>query len=143
MPIDSVLNPLDVKKDVAIGLDLPLISDRGMSFKQNYTSLEQASANARNLLLTNQGERVMLPNFGCDLYRSLFDNMTEFFVEELKDKIKSQFDYWLPYVFINDLKIMYNDNDPINVNRLLIQIVISLQNNKFETKTIDLVIAQA
>lgn len=143
MPTSNIINPLDYRADSAIGIDLPLFGDRGSVFKLNYTTLDQASANARNLLLTNQGERIMQPTFGCDLYRSLFDNLTDYFVEETKSKIKEQFDYWLPYVFINDLQIKFNESDPAAVNKVLIQMVISLQNNKFDTRTIDLVITQA
>jgi len=143
MPTDNITNLLDIRKDVAIGVDLPMFGDRGSVFKLNYTTLDQASANARNLLLTNHGERIMLPDFGCDLYRSLFENLTEEFVQSTKDKIKDQFDTWLPYIFINDLQIKYHDTDSNSANRVFLQIVISLQNNKFDTRSIDLVISQA
>ncbi len=139
MPTDNLINRLDVTKNVAIGIDLPLFDDYGSRFKLNYTTLDQASANARNLMLTNQGERIMLPTFGCNLYKILFDNITDSMIDDLKLLVKEQFDYWLPYIFINDLQINATGED--NKNTLRIQMIISLKNNTFDTKPLFLEIS--
>jgi len=134
MPTDIGVNYLDTLKDRGIGIDLPLFADYGSGFKINYTTLDQAAANAKNLLLTNHGERVMLPTFGCNLYKSLFENQTTFLVDNVKSTITSQFDYWLPYIFINNLEVT---TDP-DYNRLFISITISLKNNQYDTRSIQL-----
>ena len=75
-------NPNDFEANVAIGVTLPLTTDKsiairhpvsgsilggasstgdrfnGGEFNQSYTSKEQAKSNLKNLILTNQGERV-------------------------------------------------------------------------------------
>lgn len=142
MPTDIIINPIDLKQNTAIGIGLPMINFQGLYFNQTYTTLDQAEANARNLLLTNQGERLMQPTFGCDLYRSLFDNMTLDFIESIKAKIRSQFTYWLPYIFINQLDVITNETDSTSVNKLFIRQVISLKHNTFDTRSIDLTISQ-
>lgn len=134
MPTDSRVNALDKRKDRGIGVDLPIFGDKGSGIQLNYTTLDQASANARNLLLTNQGERLMLPTFGCNLYKSLFDNQTDFLVENVKTTITSQFEYWLPYIFINSLDVQ---TDP-DYYTLYVNIKISLKNNTFDTRSIEL-----
>jgi phage baseplate assembly protein W len=134
MLTDNTINYLDITRDKGIGLDLPIFSDYGSGMQINYTTLDQAAANAKNLLLTNHGERVMLPTFGCNLYKSLHENLTEFLVENTKAMIQSQFKYWLSYIFINRLDV-YADSD---YNKLYISIEISLKNNQFDTRSIEL-----
>jgi len=139
MPTDIRLNALDLAKDRAIGIDLPIFGDYGSAIKLNYTTLDQAAANAKNLLLTNHGERVMLPLFGCNLYKSLFENKTEILVDTVKTTIEDQFEYWLPYIFINELEVI-TDQD---YNKLFVSITISLKNNQFDTRSIQLEITRA
>ncbi len=162
MPISDNISVLDAKKDVAIGIDLPLMDDYGSRFKQNYVTLDQASANARNLILTRPGERIMLPNFGCNLYGMLFENISDDMINEFKLRVKQQFEYWLPYIFINnleasatskfeivasldkDLNTVYTKQNKTNTERdyakntLYVHMIISLKNNKFDTKSISL-----
>lgn len=132
------LNPLDFEPDVAIGIDLPLNTAKGGGFKLNYLSLDQAVANSKNLLLTDRGERIMQPTFGCDLRRSLFENLTTTLVESLDTKIRSSFDFWLPYININELTLIPNEDR----NTLFIRLVISLEGNEFDTRSIQLEISR-
>lgn len=134
MPTDDRLNSLDIATNKGIGVDLPFFEKLGSGMKINYSTLDQALANSKNLLLTNHGERVMLPTFGCNLYRLLFDNQTEFLVENTKAIIQDQFNYWLPYIFINKLEVV---TDPDYVT-MYISMVISLKNNQFDTRSIEL-----
>ena len=54
--------PIDLEKDTAVGISLPLQSGRGGYFNQTYTTIEQVTSNVINLLLTLPGERYMQPN---------------------------------------------------------------------------------
>ena len=133
MAYEIKINPLDLQPDVAIGVDLPMNSSIGGNpFKLNYTTLDQAVANAKNLLLTNQGERVMLPTFGCDIRASIFENITPELTLSLENKIRTAFATWLPYIFINELVITDNVDD----HKVYINITISLEGNQFDTRSI-------
>lgn len=142
MPTDIVTNRLDSSEIVGIGIDLPLMSGNGSSFAINYTTMDQAEANAKNLLLTNKGERVMQPNFGCDLYRAIYENITEVLIDAMDDRIREQFALWLPYININELIIEPNFEDNGAANKLFVQMVISLKKNLFDTRSIQLTISQ-
>jgi uncharacterized protein len=134
MAIQIRIHPLDFQPDVAIGLDLPIMQSSGAGFKLNYTTLDQAVANAKNLLLTNKGERIMQPDFGCDLRNTLFENITDSLTLTIESVIKASFDYWLPYIFINDIQVtQYQDQNQITIN-----LTISLEGNKFDTRSIQL-----
>jgi len=65
------ISPLDLNKNVTIGVAFPL--DETNLFKGTQTEKDQAKANLINLLLTQQGERVNLPNFGVGLKNLLFE----------------------------------------------------------------------
>lgn len=132
MAYEIRINPLDLQPDVAIGLDLPMNDPSGAGLKLNYTTLDQAAANAKNLLLTNRGERVMLPTYGCNLRATLFENITDDLVDILENTIRDSFAVWLPYIFINELTI----TDDRDYHKMYIKLVISLQDNQFDTRPI-------
>lgn len=138
MPTDILINQFNRTRDKGIGLDLPIFGSVGSGMKLNYTTLDQAAANAKNLLLTNHNERVMLPTFGCNLYKTLFENQTDQLISDVRSSISEQFAYWLSYININELVVQ---TDP-DYNTLYINMKISLQNNKFDTKSIDLQITR-
>lgn len=131
------INPLDLETDVAVGVDLPMIASTGTTFQLNYTTLDQASANARNLLLTDKGERVMLPEFGCDLRKSLFENITPGLLTKMESKIRESFGYWLPYILINKLDLVSQQSE----NTIALTMVISLRGNSFDTRSIQLTLS--
>ena len=132
MAIEIKINPIDFEPDVAVGIDLPMMAGAGATFKLNYTTLDQAVANAKNLLLTNWGERIMQPKFGCNIRNILFENLTEELTLTVTTRIKQNFDYWLPYIFINKLDVIPNEDQ----NRLYIGLTISLEGNTFDTRSI-------
>jgi phage baseplate assembly protein W len=134
MAIEIKIHPLDFEQDVAIGVDLPIMTSQGSNFQLNYLTIDQAVANAKNLLLTNRGERIMQPDLGCDLSKLVFENITDTLIENAQDLIVSSFDYWLPYIFINDLVI----DSSRDANRININLTISLKGNQFDTRSIEL-----
>jgi phage baseplate assembly protein W len=135
MAIEIKKPVLDSELNVAIGIDLPTSSKQGSLFQLNYLTIDQMVANAKNLLLTNHGERPMLPNFGCNLRRVLFENATDDLVEVIQDTIQENFQIWLPYIFINELVV---DAPEFSPNRININMSISLIGNKFDTRSIQL-----
>ena len=130
---------LDFEQDVAIGIDLPMGSFNGSQFKLNYLTIDQAAANAKNLLLTNHGERPMRPTWGCNLRGSLFENMSagDELVEEVESVIRENFEVQLPYIEIPELTVTQSETNP---NQLNITLSISLEGNAFDTRQIDVTI---
>lgn len=116
------VNPIDLETNVALGLDLPMVDSLGTRFKQNYLSIDQAVANAKNLLKTEPGERPMLPQFGCGLRKTLFEQLTDEAVEALRNRIEQNFATFLPYIYISELNITPKPDE----NKLLVQLAIGL-----------------
>lgn len=137
MAIEIKQPALDFENDVAIGIDLPMGSFAGSQFQLNYTTINQAVANAKNLLLTNHGERPMRPTWGCNLRNVLFENSTDELVEAIEDIIRTNFEVQLPYINIADLMVTRSQT---NLNQINITLSINLIGNEFDTRQIDVVL---
>ncbi len=108
----------DLNPDVWIGLSLPLGKSDAGFFEQTQTTLKQTSSNIKNLLLTMKGERPFLPEFGCDIYSSLFEPIGEDTTAKIEDSIKEAIQRWLPHVVMNRIDVNVDKQVPnqINVN---------------------------
>ena len=97
-------NPLDLNKDIAVGITLPFGKNGGL-FNLSYTTEEQAISNLKNLLLTRKGERVYQPNFGSDMPSLLFEQMNSSLETQLINSLTFDIGYWLPYIIIESIDV--------------------------------------
>jgi phage baseplate assembly protein W len=124
MPIPQTIrvNPLDLQKNIVIGVSLPFNAD-GV-FNKTYSTKDQIKSNLINLLLTDKGERIMNPEFGADVRRSLFDNITESNNEILRLKIIDAINIFIPEIQLESVDVMPDfDYNTLNITinyRLLI-----------------------
>jgi len=79
--------------------------------------------NLKMLILTNPGERVMIPDFGVGIRTYLFENFSDTIFIDLNNAIKKQAQKYLPVIVINDIKFDSTDKDR---NKLGIQITYSI-----------------
>jgi phage baseplate assembly protein W len=114
--------------DYAIGLSLPLQMGTA-TFNQTYDNLVQLKSNVKNLLLTNRGERLGLPTFGCGLQQLLFEQNTEDLEDKIYNEIEKSISYWLPQLSIQSIEISSNDQDKDN-NSLNVSIVFTANYNQ-------------
>jgi phage baseplate assembly protein W len=97
-------NPLDLNKDIAVGIKLPFGKSSGL-FSLSYTTEEQSISNLKNLLLTRKGERVFQPNFGSNIPSLLFEQMGASLESELEQSLRDDIGFWLPYIVIDEILI--------------------------------------
>ena len=92
----------DNDTNIRIGIDLPIRkgNDKDGYFATTSTTIEAVKNNIRNLLNTNQGERLFQPNLGVNLRRYLFSQITDETLISIQDSITSTFSFWLPFVYI-------------------------------------------
>jgi len=118
--------PINETPDVAIGIALPLNKSAakrnvdthyasgslsaGSVFAQTFTTDDQAISNLKNLLLTRKGERIMQPNFGTNIYNSLFEANTDTLLDTLKSSLRDDINFWLPYIVVNDIEAIRTDH---------------------------------
>jgi phage baseplate assembly protein W len=111
------INPLDLQKNIAIGLSLPFgVYGDDKLFNQTYSTKDQIKSNLINLLLTSRGERILNPEFGSDLKRILFEQITPITEENIRNTINSAIDIYVPEVTVEDIIIDSDaDNNIISI----------------------------
>ncbi len=89
---------------------LPLHIDQidGYALTKNFK--EVARQNLKMVVLTNPGERIMLPSFGVGIKTYLFENADTIVFEEIEEKIRQQVRTYLPYVTIDNINFLSERN---------------------------------
>jgi len=112
-----------------LGIGINKTSDSNGIFSVNYTTLTQAKDNLKNLILTHKGERTMNPEFGCDIWKLLFEPLNDVLVEtSIENAIVEADSIWLPYLNIDTIVFDYDEND-IDNHRIALDIKFSLISN--------------
>jgi phage baseplate assembly protein W len=118
--VSKKINPLDLQKNVAIGIPLPLGGTP--IFRSTYTTEDQALSNLKNLLLTRKGERPFQPLFGTEIPSLLFENINRDTLTNLEESVRADIEFWLPYINISEIRT----TDLSNENRINISFTFSI-----------------
>ena len=101
------INPLDLNKNVKIGVAFPL--DETNMFSGTETVQDQIKANLINLLLTQPGERVNLPSYGVGLRHLLFEQKIDLNV--LQEKIQTSVSRYIPNVLVTNINTGLSEDE--------------------------------
>lgn len=97
------INPIDLKKDVAIGVSLPF---NGSSvFVQTFTTKQAIKSNIINYFLTDRGERLFNIPFGAGLKNKIFEQINTQNANDMRDTITEGLNDFFPYVKANKIDI--------------------------------------
>ena len=124
--VANSINPLDLQ-NVGIGVKLPFnnglkgyapydstvadfisfirLEGSSTPFKSTFQTEEQIKYNLINLLLTNPGERIMNPQFGCGLRRALFEQITPDTEGFIRTLITDSINLYMPDIVVDDITI--------------------------------------
>lgn len=106
-------------QDKSVGVSLPFTLGNNGFFAVTYTTKEQIKSNLKNLILTNRGERLMQPEFGCNLRQAIFEQIGPETYSYIRSEIENSIQRWLPYIIVNDVDVTSDttakDNNRINV----------------------------
>ena len=103
------INPQDLNKNVAIGVAFPFNAE-GV-FNQTFTQKEQVKSNLINVLLTERGERVNLPDFGVGLKNLLFE--TQIDTNVLESRIDAQVQKYIPEITLISAEVDFSPDEHI------------------------------
>lgn len=101
------------------GWSFPPQFERSNSKTKMLKDEEDIQSSLEILLSTKQGERVMLPDYGCDLHELIFEPLTTTFKTYIKDLIRTAILYYEPRIEVE--KIELNDTGELE-GRILITI---------------------
>ena len=108
-------------QDKSVGVSLPFTVGNNGFFAVTYTTKEQIKSDLKNLILTNRGERLGIPDFGCDLRKVIFEQDGQDAYAYIQAEIQNSISTWLPFITINGINISSNDASKDN-NRIDIQL---------------------
>lgn len=102
-----------------LGVKLPITRDdiHGFTMIDDFHSLIRQ--NLKMIILTNPGERVMIPDFGVGIQTYLFENFSETTYTQIENDVKKQAAKYLPVISVNRLNF---DNSSPDSNTLQVSI---------------------
>ena len=129
----------DRDENVFIGIDLPFRRSDGVEgwFASTSTTIEAVKNNIRNLIQTEKGERLMQPNFGISLKKFQFEQYTNEIRREMENSILDAFQYWLPFVGIQNIVITTADGEDIDKNRINIKVFFKITKNPTQLESVE------
>ena len=95
------------------GAPYPIVSTaRGLLPTQR--GVDQIKADLLQLLLTNPGERVMLPNFGTPLREIIFEPNDAISSEHVRDMIINSIRTWEPRITIEQIDVVNSSRSTLS-----------------------------
>ena len=99
---------------------------RGWSFPPRFSGMMQAVEMVAGdsdiheslivLLSTDQGERVMVPTYGCDLHRFVFADLTTSLITEIGDTVATAILRWEPRIELIAVTVTPDADEPARLD---------------------------
>ena len=99
------------------GIPYP-IEPHPMGFLRSQCGLDQIKSDLLVLLLTNPGERIMMPEFGTPLRTLMFEPNDSNLHMQARSMIIRAIDQWEPRVVINSIEVTGSQEDELNQDDL-------------------------
>tara|TARA_R110001592_G_scaffold13894_2_gene63205 strand:+ start:497 stop:985 length:489 start_codon:yes stop_codon:yes gene_type:complete len=133
---------VDNDTNVKVGIDLPIRrgDDLDGFFATTSTTIEAVKNNIRNLLQTNEGERLFQPDLGVGLRKLLFEHITDENLIGVQDSILDKMEFWLPFVEVRDIQVLSRDDTTdIGLNEIRVKLLFNLKQdpNTLDSVTLD------
>lgn len=124
-------SPKSTKKEI-IGFNYPLGSVSKGGYFSKKSGIELVKNSVKQLLLTEKGQRVMLPNFGCSLRQYLFQPLDEITFEGIRKEIQSSFSNYIIGARLVKLSVFpTGDAGPAGGNSLQVVLTLKLDSDQF------------
>jgi phage baseplate assembly protein W len=128
------VNEVNANQPNDIGLGISFGSTNDTIFSPIYASAAQTKENLKTLLLTRIGERYMQPSYGTNLLNVIFQPNLSSIKSEVRTLISEPVHHWLPYISLDSIDVVTNEDDPTLDHDIKITINYSI--NEFSPDTI-------
>lgn len=127
------------------GIKTPVALDyAGAEFLQMNTSMaDQVADNFRNLILTNHGERLGIPDFGANLMELAFELQSEDGQTEAIARISRAAGKYMPYLIPNTFEAIVDHFDNQNVAKVGVRISYDIPKLKVRNRIMEVIIFTA
>jgi len=122
------------------GLAFPVVNGLGGFFTKT-DGAQTTMSGLKQLLLTSKGERVMRPDFGTSLRESVFEQMTDSRISNLRAELGHVIKKYHPEVDILDLEVSWDtQTSSSNLNTISVMLNFQLTGEHFTPQTLNIVI---
>ena len=112
----DILNARQGGNDVVLG-ELPMAYD-----------VDAVKTSIRNILMWRVGENILRPEFGHNIHRSMYEQITDFNKERIAQEIQRALEENEPRITIRAVSVQRSEDDEQN-NRLNVQVVYNVNGN--------------
>ena len=112
----DILNERQGGNDVVLG-ELPMVYD-----------VDAVKTSIRNILMWRVGENILRPEFGHNIHRSMYEQITDFNKERLAQEIQRALEENEPRITIRAVSVQRSEDDEQN-NRLNVKVVYNVKGN--------------
>jgi len=121
----------------AINIKFPLEDDveKNILFKQNNVSKDALVSNLLLLLLTEEGERFYMSDYGISLKKYIFEPNDEITQKEITEEIKDRVKRFIPELTITNVEFFSSEfdeeNNPLQENEITVLISFLYESDVF------------
>jgi hypothetical protein len=125
-----------------LGVTFPLGREKIKgSFFNRESGKELIRGAVKQLIKTERGERIMLPSFGCNLRKYLFQPLDEATFESIKREVLYSFDKYIVGAKVKKLSVIpYGDIGPAGGNSLKITLLVEMTDTDLAVFDVQVVI---
>ena len=137
----NIQAPISARQEV-YGLHYPLGSSKNGGVFNKISGINMIKGAVEQLLLTERGERVMLPNYGCNLRRYLFQPLDETTFDNIRREIEISFNNYIVGARIAKIGVFpTGDSGPAGGNSLKVILSLKLEKSDLEIFDVEVKIA--
>ena len=131
----------EAKRQEVYGLQYPLGIGGKEKLFSKISGIEMIRASVKQLLSTERGERVMLPNYGCNLRRFLFQPLDEQTFNEIRSEILFSFNNYIVGANVVRLGVFpTGESGPLGGNSLRVILTLSLDTNDLQIFEVEVIL---
>lgn len=127
------------------GFPFPLERDNPRGFFYRVTNTQAVKACLIQLIMTEPGERIMMPGYGTGLRRYIFDPNDDLSYQEMSNLILNSIRNWEPRIVVRSINVSSGegdsrievDRDNVDSHSILISLEFSLKENLDEIEKLE------
>lgn len=133
---------VDAEDLTPIGIRTPLAFDESSEdfFVMRRELKDQIRDNFRNLLQTNHGERLMLPDFGANIFPLAWELQSEGGITAALSRIKTAVEKFMPFIILKTFEPITLKNEDQSVEKVGCRISYSVPSINVDNQVIELTI---
>ena len=123
-----------------INVDYPITKGNTGFFKQTFDTLSAVRTKIYILLKTDPKERIFNPTFGLGMRKYLFEPITEYTIDDIKQNIQDKIALYIPEVYTVSLDVNADFNTLADQNKIEIHLSVALKKDATQITTVNTVI---